>query len=309
MFKYTLNNKRYHTLHYHFLEKFGEKVYKAVIDAGFTCPNIDGRCGVGGCSYCADGSGEFTHGKELSITEQLNAELARITKKQKSPKLIPYFQAHTNTYAPLDVLRGKYTEALSFPDAVGLSIATRPDCINEEIADLLKEFADRTYLTIELGLQTVHDKTAKEFNRGYEYNVFCSAYKLLKERNIRVCIHIINGLCGETKEDMLETAITVGKLHPDAVKIHLLHIVKDTRYAKLYENGDIIPMSKKDYINTVCDQLEYLPQETVIERITGDGGKNTLIAPLWSLDKISVLGGIDKELSRRDTYQGTKFLY
>ena len=184
MFKYTLNNKRYHTLHYHFLEVFGEKVYKAVIDAGFTCPNIDGRCGFGGCAYCAEGSGEFTHDKALSITEQLNAEFERISVKHKNPKLIPYFQAHTNTYAPIEILREKYEEALSFSEAVGLSVATRPDCINEEIADLLKEFADKTYLTVELGLQTVHDKTAKEFNRGYDYNTFCDAYKLLKERNI-----------------------------------------------------------------------------------------------------------------------------
>ncbi len=307
MFKYTVNNKRYHTLHYHFLKIFGEKVYKAVIDAGFTCPNIDGSCGLGGCAYCAEGSGEFTHGKGLSITEQLEAEQGRISKKHKNPKLIPYFQAHTNTYAPVGVLKSKYEEALAFPNAVGLSIATRPDCVDEKIADLLKEFADKTYLTVELGLQTIHDKTAKEFNRGYCYDTFLKAYNLLKERNIRVCIHIINGLYGESKEDMLNTAFVVGKLRPDAVKIHLLHIVKETEYAKLYKSGKLIPLEKAEYIDIVCNQLEILPQETVIERITGDGGKDTLIAPLWSIDKISVLGGIDKELSRRNTYQGIAY--
>lgn len=308
MFEYTLDNKRYHTLNYHFIKTFGEKAYKAVIDAGFTCPNIDGKCGFGGCSYCADGSGEFTNDATLSVTEQLQKEYDRITKKHPNPKLIAYFQAHTNTYAPIEVLREKYTEALSFTDVVGLSIATRADCIDEEIAEMIYEFAQQTYLTVELGLQTVNDKTAEEFNRGYDFSVFVKAYKLLKERNIRVCVHIINGLYGETKEDMIETARTVGKLRPDAVKIHLLHIVRGTAYEKLYEQDKLVPMSKDAYVDVVCRQLEYLPPETVIERITGDGGRDTLIAPRWSLDKISVLGTIDKEMAARNTYQGIFFL-
>lgn len=307
MFKYTLDNKRYHTLNYHFINKFGEKVYKAVIDAGFTCPNIDGRCGFGGCAYCFAGSGEFTHGATLSITEQLEAEKKRIVGKHTNPKLIAYFQAHSNTYAPIDVLREKFTEALSFPNVIGMSIATRADCIDVEIADLLAEFAKKTYLTVELGLQTVHDKTAEEFNRGYNYETFLNAYNLLKKRNLRVCIHMINGLMNESREDMIRTAVEVGQLSPDAVKIHLLHIVRGTRYAKLYEEGKVIPMSKENYIDTVCRQLEYIPAETIVERITGDGGRKTLIAPLWSLDKISVLGGIDKEMALRNTYQGIKY--
>ena len=307
MFRYTANNKRYHTLHYHLTDKFGEKVFKAVIDAGFTCPNIDGKCGVGGCAYCSDGSGEFTHGSRLSITEQLEIEWQRISGKHKDPKLIAYFQAHSNTYAPVSILREKYEEALAFPDVVGLSIATRPDCIDEEIAELLSEFSKKTYLTVELGLQTIHDKTAEQFNRGYGYDVFFAAYKILKGKNIRVCIHMINGLKGECKENMLATARVVGALKPDAVKIHLLHIVRGTRYAKFYESREIETLSKEDYIDIVCRQLEYLPQETVVERITGDGGRETLIAPLWSLDKISVLGGIDKEMALRQTYQGKKF--
>ena len=307
MFKYTSDNKRYHTLHYHLLSQFGEKVFKAVIDAGFTCPNIDGKCGTGGCAYCADGAGEFTHGSRLSITEQLEIEQERIARKHKNPKLIAYFQAHSNTYAKTEILREKYDEALAFPNVVGLSIATRPDCINEEIAELLASYSEKTYLTVELGLQTANDKTAKMFNRGYGYEAFLAAYKLLKERNIRMCVHIINGLKGEGKEDMLATAKNVGALRPDAVKLHLLHIVRGTKYAKLYEEGKIGTMSKEDYIDVVCRQLEYLPQETVIERITGDGGRDTLIAPLWSLDKISVLGGIDKEMALRKTYQGKNF--
>ena len=307
MFKFTTDNKRYHTLHYHLTNKFGEKIFKAVIDAGFTCPNIDGTCGVGGCAYCLEGAGEFTHGARLSITEQLEIERQRISRKYKNPKLIAYFQAHSNTYAPASVLREKYEEALAFPNVAGLSIATRPDCIDEEIAELLSEFSKKTYLTVELGIQTIHDKTAELFNRGYGYDTFLVAYKLLKEKNVRVCIHMINGLQGECKEDMLATAESIGKLRPDAVKIHLLHIVRGTRYAKLYEEGKIEPLSKEDYIDVVCRQLEYLPQETVVERITGDGGRDTLIAPLWSFDKISVLGGIDKEMARRETYQGKKF--
>ncbi len=308
MFRYTLDNKRYHTLNYHLLKTFGEKVYKAVIDAGFTCPNIDGKCGFGGCAYCLGGSGEFTNDSSLLVTEQLKKEYDRISQKHTNPKLIAYFQAHTNTYAPVEDLREKYNEALSFPYVVGLSIATRADCIDEDIADLLKEFSDKTYLTVELGLQTVNDKTAQSFNRGYDYGRFLAAYRLLKERNIRVCIHIINGLFGESKDDMINTAKTVGKLLPDGVKIHLLHIVRGTGYEKLYEQKKLSAMSKDAYVDIVCRQLELLPGQTVIERITGDGGKDTLIAPLWSLDKISVLGAIDKEMAARNTYQGIFFL-
>ena len=307
MFLYTCDNKRYHTLNYHLNELFGEKVYKAVIDAGFSCPNLDGTVGFGGCSYCLSGSGEFTNDSSLSITEQLKKEHERIAKKHENPKLIAYFQAHTNTYAPVEILKEKYEEALAFSDVVGLSIATRPDCVDEKIADLLKEFSQKTYLTVELGLQTIHDKTAREFNRGYDYETFLNAYRLLKKRNIRVCVHIINGLMGETKDDMLLTAKEVGKLKPDAVKIHLLHILSGTAYEKEYENKKLIPLGKYEYIDIVCRQLEFLPPETVIERITGDGARQSLIAPLWSLDKISVLGGIDKELDARNTYQGILF--
>ena len=304
MFNYTIDNKRYHTLNYHFKKTFGKKVYKAVIDAGFTCPNIDGRVSSGGCGYCLSGSGEFTNDSRLSITEQLKKEYERISKKHENPELIAYFQAHTNTYAPIDVLRKKYEEALSFSSVVGLSIATRPDCIDEKIADLLEEFSKKTCLTVELGLQTVNDDVAKSFNRGYTYDTFLYAYKLLKERGIRVCIHIINGLLGETKEDMINTAKKVGQLHPDAVKIHLLHILKGTKYEREYNENKLVPLKKDEYIDIVVRQLEVLPQKTVVERITGDGSKQNLIAPKWSLDKISVLGAIDKEMAHRNTYQG-----
>ena len=307
MFSYTLDNKRYHTLNYHLIQTFGEKAYKAVIDAGFSCPNIDGKVSFGGCAYCLSGASEFTNDSRFSITEQLKKEKERISQKHENPKLIAYFQAHSNTYSDVKTLRAKYDEELNFPDVVGLSIATRPDCIDEEITQLLSEYNEKTYLTIELGLQTVNDETAKEFNRGYTYETFLSAYNMLKAKNIRVCVHIINGLMNETKDDMINTAKTVGKLKPDAVKIHLLHILRGTSYEKEYEDGKLISMTKDAYIDTVIRQLEYLPETTVIERITGDGSKENLVAPLWSLDKISVLGGIDKEMNMRNTYQGILF--
>lgn len=304
MFKYADDNKRYHTLNYHLKKTFGKKVYKAVIDAGFSCPNIDGAVGFSGCAYCLSGAGEFTNDASLSVTEQLKKEYERISKKHKNPRLIAYFQAHTNTYADVSVLRKKYEEALSFPNVSGISIATRPDCIDDGKAELLYDLSKKTYLTVELGLQTVNDKTAKEFNRGYDYKVFLEAYKLLKDKHIRVCVHIINGLLNETKEDMINTAKEIARLNPDAVKIHLLHILRGTLYEKEYESGRLIPMKKDEYIDIVIRQLEVLPSEVVVERITGDGAKETLVAPLWSLDKISVLGAIDKEMSMRNTYQG-----
>ncbi len=306
-FPYSVDNKRYHTLHYHYMKTFGSRAYKAAIDAGFTCPNLDGTCGKCGCSFCLGGAGEFTNGSGLTITEQLKMEKERIFAKNGTVPLIAYFQVHTNTYADTKTLCKKYQEALRFPGVVGLAIGTRADCINEENAGLLASLSEKTYLTVELGLQTVHDKTAKAFGRGYDFSVFLKAFKLLKRKNIRTCVHLINGLLGETKEEMIESARVVGKLFPDAVKIHLLHILKGTRAEKEYEKGKIVPLRKDQYIDIVCRQLEVLPQKTVIERLTGDGAKNHLIAPIWSTDKISVLAGIDKELFMRGTYQGAFF--
>lgn len=194
-----------------------------------------------------------------------------------------------------------------FPGVSGVAIGTRADCINEENASLLASLSEKTYLTVELGLQTVHDKTAEAFGRGYDFSVFLKAFDLLKRKNIRTCVHLINGLSGETKDEMIESARVMGKLFPDAVKIHLLHILKGTRAEKEYEEGKIVPLRKDQYIDIVCRQLEVLPQKTVIERLTGDGAKNQLIAPIWSADKISVLAGIDKELFMRGTYQGAFF--
>lgn len=306
-FEFSYDNKRYHTLNYHYIKTFGERVYKAVINGGFTCPNIDGSVGYGGCAFCLNGSGEFTPSKELSVTEQLKIEYERIKKKYGESKIIAYFQSNTNTYAPVNILKEKYIEAISFGKVLGLSIGTRPDCINDENTDLIKELSEKTYVTVELGLQTIHDRTAEKFGRGYDFDTFKKAFSLLKSKNIRVCVHIINGLYDETRDDMIETARVLGRMMPDAVKIHSLHILKGTKAEKQLENGEIIPMKKSSYIDTVVRQLQYLPKECVIERLTGDGPKDSLILPLWSKDKISVLSGIDKELLLRGTYQGELF--
>ncbi len=306
-FPYADDNKRYHTLYYHLKQVFGKRVFKASIDAGFTCPNLDGTRGIGGCAYCQGGSGAFTPGPKLSVTEQLQIEQARIHKKWKDAPVIAYFQAHTNTYAPLPVLRSLYEEALGTEGVCGLSIATRADALETATIDYLAELSRRTYLTVELGLQTVHDETARRINRGHSYAEFLAAYQCLKERGVRMCIHLIDGLPGETRVMMLETAQVVGRLRPDAVKLHLLHILRGTPLAQEYAAGKLKPMTRDAYIDTVCSQLELLPQETVVERVTGDGQREMLLAPLWSLDKIAVLGGIDRELAHRDSFQGFFF--
>lgn len=303
-FKYSDGAKRFHTLDWELKRQFGKKTVKLPLDVGMGCPNRDGTKGCGGCIFCSDArSGEFTAGSSLSIPEQINAT-KKLYSKWPDAYYIPYFQAGSNTYAPTEQLRKWFDEALSLPDAVGLDISTRPDCINEEIADLLAEYNQKTYLTVELGLQSAKDETLGHINRGHTFDDFLAGYKLLADRKIRVCIHIIDGLPGETKEDMLNTVREIAKLEPYAVKIHLLHIIKGTPLEAEYTDGKIKVLEYSEYIDIVCDQIELLPPETVIARLTGDGDRRTLIAPLWSLNKRSVLNGIDKELARRDSWQG-----
>lgn len=301
-FPFSDDNKRYHTLYYHNKHTFGGRVYKAVLDGGFTCPNLDGTKGTGGCAFCDGGSGAFT--KPLSVHGQLSLEMTRIRKKATGARAIAYFQVHTNTYAPVERLRVLYEEALSFPGIIGLSVGTRPDCLPPEVLDYLSELNGHTCLTVELGVQTVHDRTARRFGRGYDFTEFLAGYEALQSRGIRTCLHIINGLPGESAPEMLETARILGALRPQAVKIQLLHILQGTKFAELWRQGDITPMSQEGYIGTVVRQLEYFPPETVIERVTGDGEKAKLLAPLWSMDKIRTLGGIDKLQAELQTYQG-----
>lgn len=306
-FKYTDDNKRYHTLSYYNRHKYGRKIFKAVIDAGFTCPNKDGTKGTGGCIFCHHGSGYFTGSPEISVSIQLKAETERIHSKYPDAGIIAYFQANTNTYAPVDRLREIYLPVAKNNDITGISIGTRADCISEETADFLCELSKLTDLTVELGMQTVHDSTLKILNTGYTHKEFLDGFYRLKKRNIRTCLHIINGLPGETEEMMIQTAVKTAELSPNAIKIQLLHILKDTPLEKMYADGEVRTMDKEDYISVVVSQLECLPPETVIERITGDGDKKYLVAPKWSTDKLAVLGGIDKEFVRRDTFQGKKF--
>ena len=304
-FPYSDDNKRYHSLFYYNKHRFGHRVYKAVLNGGFTCPNLDGSKGTQGCAFCDGGSGAFT--KALSLQKQLELELSRIRKQKSNVEAIAYFQVHTNTYAPVDCLRNLFEQAIAFPGIIGLSIGTRPDCLPDNVLDYLSELNRKTYLTVELGVQTVHDRTAEAFGRGYLFSEFLESYQKLQNLHIRTCLHIINGLYQENLSDMLQTAETLGKLKPQAVKIQLLHVLKDTRYADLYQSGEYLPMTQEDYIFTVVKQLELFPPETVIERVTGDGEKTKLLAPLWSMDKIRTLGGIDKLQAQLDTWQGKKF--
>ncbi len=301
-FPYSDDNKRYHTLYYHNKHKFGGRIYKAVLNGGFTCPNLDGTKGVSGCAFCDGGSGAFTH--PLPLREQLRLEMERIRKRNPEAMAIAYFQVHTNTYAPVPYLRELFEEAIAYPGICGLSIGTRPDCLPSEVLDYLSELNTRTYLTVELGVQTIHDRTAQDFGRGYDFAEFLQSFRNLQERRIRTCLHIINGLPGESHEDMIETARVLGRLRPQAVKIQLLHILKGTAYAERFAKEEISVMTQEDYIDTVVEQLSFFPPETIIERVTGDGEKAKLIAPLWSMDKIRTLGGIDQRQKLLDSYQG-----
>ncbi len=306
-FKYTLDNKRYHTWNYYLNQKFGEKVFKVALNGGFTCPNIDGTKGYGGCTYCLSGSGDFAGNPQHSVLDQFEEVKERMHKKWPKAKYIPYFQANTNTYAPVSVLKEKFEPVLAQDGVVGLSIATRADCLPEDVLSYLEELSKRTYLMVELGLQTIFDETGERTNRCHSFDEFLAGYGELKKRGINTCIHLILGLPGETTEMMIESAKYVASLEPTCVKLHLLHILKGTKIAKEYENGEFETLTLQEYVNTVVDCLEYFSEETVIQRLTGDGGRDTLIAPLWSLKKFVVLNEIDKEMVRRNTYQGAKF--
>lgn len=300
--------KRYLTQNDYLRSRFGKKVIKLSLNAGMSCPNRDGTKGTGGCTYCSSSlSGDFSGCAEKSITEQLEEQVILLSKKWSDCLYIPYFQAGSNTYAPVRKLNAVFEEALSFRNTVGLAVATRADCILKETADLLESISKRTYLTVELGLQTISDRTAKRINRCHTYDDFLSVYKMLTDRNINICIHIINGLPDETHEMMLSTAKCVSRLRPHSVKIHMLHIIRGTQLADEYEKHVFPLLSKEEYTDIVCSQIELMPPDTIIERITGDGNRNTLIAPLWTTDKKSVINGIDKEFRRRGTYQSINY--
>ncbi len=308
-FKYSNDNKRYHSWNYHLRQKFGTKVFKVSLNGGFTCPNKDGTKGFGGCSYCSSsGSGDFAGNVQKSVSEQFLEVKSALHKKWKSAKYIAYFQANTNTYADVDVLKEKFEAALLEENVVGLSIATRADCLEDDVVEYLSELNKRTYLIVELGLQTIFDKTGERINRCHTYEEFLEGYNKLKERNINICVHLIDGLPGETKEMMVESAKAVAALNPHCVKLHLLHILKDTQIAKEYERGEFDLLSLEEYVDIIVSQLEVFSPETIIQRLTGDGGRDSLIGPKWSLKKFVVLNEIDKEMIRQNTYQGKKYM-
>ena len=307
MFQYSLDNKRYHTLNYHYKEKYHDKVIKVSLNAGFTCPNIDGKVGYGGCIYCSkSGSGDFGGDISKSLSEQFDEIKDKLSKKWPRGKYIAYFQAHTNTYAPLSVLKEKYESVLKKDNVIGIAIATRPDAIEDEVLDYLEELNKNTDVTVELGLQTIHEDTAKLINRCHSLNQFEEMVKKLRKRNIEVVVHIINGLPFETKEMMIETVKYLNHLDINGIKIHMLNIVKDTPLATLYQEKKFKVLSKEEYIDIVIQQLEYLRPEIVIHRITSDPDPKNLIEPAWLIKKFCVLNDIDKEMKKRNTYQGKK---
>ncbi|MGL4624047.1 MAG: TIGR01212 family radical SAM protein [Culicoidibacterales bacterium] len=305
-FPYSLDNKRYHTWNYHLREVYGEKVFKVSLNAGFTCPNIDGTATYGGCTFCSTkGSGDFAGNPADELVDQFTTIRNRTWQKWPDvTKFIGYFQAFSNTYAPVEVLREKYEAILALDGVVGLAIATRPDCLADDVIEYLAELNTRTNLWIELGLQSMHDSTAKLINRGHDSATFVTAVEKLRAHNINVCVHIINGLPRETPEMMMETARFLADMDIQGVKIHLLHVLKNTAMAKMLEKNMMAPMTREDYVQVVCDQLEIFPAHVIMHRVTGDGGESELIAPLWSLKKFVVMNEIDKELVRRNSWQG-----
>ena len=310
-YSFTDSNKRYYTYDYYLRQTFGGKCAKIPIDAGFSCPNIDGRCGVGGCIYCsARGSGDFAESALLSVAEQYELTRKKLSSKWSVERCIPYFQAHTNTYAPTDVLREKFEEALALDGVVGLNIATRADCLEDSTVKYLAEIAERTVLTVELGLQTSDDRVADIINRGHSFSDFCAGYEKLRRASdkINICVHIIFGLPGENREGMMRTVRDVASLHPDQVKIHLLHVLRNTRLADIYLGGEYTPLGKEEYVEMVADAIEQLPPDTVIARLTGDGMSDELLAPEWSRRKVSVINDIDKLLYGRNTFQGKLYM-
>lgn len=302
------NDKRYHTLDYEMKKFFGEKTIKLSIDGGFTCPNRDGTIGSKGCVFCSErGSGDFNSDRSKSITNQINEQKLIMSKKWKSNTYIAYFQSYTNTYDSVENLRKKFFEALSCENIKGLAIATRPDCINEQIVELLRELNNKTFLWIELGLQSIHDKTADFIRRGYDLKQFEKAYELLKCNNIKMVVHLIVGLPTESKEQYLDTIKYISNKDIWGIKLHMLHILKNTDLVELYNSNNFRILTRDEYVNIVCDSLELLNPSTVIHRLTGDGKKSDLIEPLWTLDKLKVLSDIDKELKLRNSYQGKFF--
>ncbi len=300
-------DKRYNQFSAHLKNKFGAKVYKITIDAGFSCPNRDGTISNGGCIFCDDG-GSFSqaHSNLLSVEEQVNIGAETLKKRFKAQKFMSYFQAFSNTYKPVSELEKIYNSSLNHPDVVGISIGTRPDCIDDDKIKLISSYKDDYYTWVEYGLQSIHDKTLKKINRGHDFDCFLRAYEKTKQAGLNVCAHVIFGLW-ESHDEIMQTAQRLATLGIDGVKIHMLCALEGTKLANMYKNGEINFMSEDEYIQTVCDFLEYLPQTTTIHRLAGNGLSTELIAPRWIGKKLDCLNKIDREFLKRNSWQGFKF--
>lgn len=291
---------RYYSLNQYLKDIFGEKVYKIALDGGFTCPNRDGTLDTRGCIFCSGmGSGDFAESRKDSITEQIENGKKRLSGKLENGKYIAYFQAFTNTYGPIDVLRRKYEEAIHHPDVVALSIATRPDCLSDEVLELLKNMNDKKPVWVELGLQTVHEKTAEYIRRGYGLDVYDDAIRRLKTIGVEIIVHVILGLPGESREDMLETVRYVGESGVNGIKLQLLHVIKGTDLEQEYDKGVFKVLEMEEYTDLVTECIAILPENMVIHRMTGDGDKRTLVAPLWSGDKKRVLNMLNQKIENK----------
>lgn len=299
--------KRYHTLDFFFKNKFGCKIAKIPLSGGFTCPNRDGSKGTGGCIYCSGAlSGDFAGNPRDSIARQFDDIAGMMSRKWKNTKYMAYFQTGTGTYAPTEKLEALYEAAISRQDVVALSVATRPDCVSAECLRLLERISKKTYLTVELGLQTVHDKTGELINRKSTYAEFYDTFTSLKNLGIDVCVHLINGLPGESVDMMNESVRRVSELLPWSLKLHLLHVIKGTVCAEMYERGEFSTFEKDEYVSLICDQLRMIDKRIVMQRLTGDGKREDLVSPLWSIRKFEVLNAIDAEMQRRNAVQGDR---
>ena len=299
--------KRYHTWNYALRQTFGEKIFKVPIDAGFDCPNRDGTVAHGGCTFCSvSGSGDMIIAPDEPLPQQFAKEVAQM--HQKWPEVnqyLVYFQNFTNTHAPVAVLRERFEQVLNQPGVVGIAIGTRPDCLPDDVVDYLAELNQRYYLWVELGLQTTYETTSKRINRAHDYETYLRGVEKLRRHEIQVCTHLINGLPGETPAMMLENVRrTIQDSDIQGIKLHLLHLMTNTRMVRDYVNGDLSLMEQEDYVQLICDQLELIPPEIIIHRLTGDAPWDSIIGPMWSLKKWEVLNAIDQEMARRQTFQG-----
>ncbi len=303
-----MRRKAFNLYSTHLKQRFGGRVHKLSVDAGFGCPNRQGGRDAHGCLFCAPGgSGAVSIERNQSIALQLERSKQLMRRKYRAKWFIAYFQPFSNTFGPLAKLRHCYDQALAVEDVVGLAIGTRPDCLPPETLDLLAEYHQQTYLWLEIGLQTMHNRSLDFLQRGHDYRCFLDAYRQAKERGVRVCVHLILGLPGESREDILATAAEMARLKVDGVKLHLLHVLQGTPLGELYQQGQVPMLEMQEYVELAVDFIERLPPETLIQRLTGDGPRDILLAPLWSMDKWEVLNAIDDELRLRGSKQGDKY--